>query len=336
MVTQSEILALNRTVEVPLLLGFLGADPKQIRQIGRKPDYRCPAFWRGGDNLNGLGVTFNGERGKWICTDFTGHSFSNIDLIDFSTKFVGKSFRETIDLMVFCSGKDNGYGQDIPSNFEPEPPLTEPKIMDLNILDTYNKGIHPYWQNKGFTPDTAMRFKLGWSNYGELKDRLTIPVFNEWGDLVAVQGRTMDDRIEPKYRFLQGTGESAKLTLYNYEDAVMSAKKRGWLGVVEGAKSVWRAHQYNYHNFVATLSTSVTERQIELMMKAQCNIVIMFDFDASETMSGQIATLKLANQLKDRGHKNIYICNIGFHAGPDDLSIDQFTMTLKNGRKFNV
>jgi len=333
MITQDEIKKLNQQVQIPLFLTFLGADPKAIRQLGRKPDYRCNAWYRGGDNESGFGVTYNYEMSKWYCTDFTGKTCSNIDLLDFGTKIMKMPFRKVLDLLIFTSGKDNGYegANTLPDlSKPPEPKLDRPRPIDPSIYQTFEKGLHPYWQNRGYTPDIAERFKLGWCTYGEMKDRLTIPITDEYGRLVSVQGRTLDDRIEPKYKFMEGTGESAKLTLYNFGRAYNSAQERGWLGVVEGANAVWRAHQYGFENFCGSLSTSVTERQIDLLMMANCNIVIMYDFDASETQAGQIAAISLGNKLLQRGHTGVYIANIGFNADPEDLTLDQWIMTLKN------
>src|SRR5699024_2013146 len=138
---------------------------------------------------------------------------------------------------------------------------------------TFEYGLHPYWHGRGYTPDVAVKFNIGWCNWVELKGRLTISIFDEKRNLVSVQGRATDERLEPKYLFMDGTVESAKLTLYNYQHARIRGMERGWIGVVEGATDVWRAHQYGYHNFLSTLSTSVTNRQLELLVRTELNVV---------------------------------------------------------------
>ncbi|ARW41730.1 MULTISPECIES: toprim domain-containing protein [Bacillus] len=331
MVTQDEIKKLNQQVQIPLLLTFLGGPvPKQL---GNRPDWRCHAWWRGGDNPHGVGITYNYEMSKYYVTDFTGKTCTNYDLLDFMTKILGLSFRDALDQLIFASGKDNGYEGDntIPDlSNPPQRKLERPEPIDVGVFETFEKGLHPYWRDRGYTPEIAERYKLGWCTYGEMKDRLTIPIVDERGYLVSIQGRTLNDRIEPKYKFLEGTGESAKLTLYNFIRAFNNAQERGWVGVTEGANAVWRADQYGYQNFVGTLSTSVTERQIDLLMYMKVNVVILYDFDASETMAGQVASISLANKLLLRGHRGVYIANIGFHADPEDLTLEQWTMTLKN------
>lgn len=334
LVTPEEIKSLNRQVQIPLLLSMLGADPKEIKPFKNHTQYRFPAFWRQGDNVNGAGAFFEHSEGKWRFTDFIQKSVLNLDLIDFIMKVSGKRFQEALDLVIFCSGKDNGYVDPVDEFGFNKPKITKPVPIDHNIFFTFEKGLHPFWANRGYTPDIAEKFFLGWSTYGEMKDRLTIPIVDEHNNLVSIQGRTMDDRIEPKYRFLDGTGESAKLTLYNYRGAAKSAIERNWIGVTESANSVWRAEQYGFSNFVSTLSTSVTDRQLSLLNVLQIPIVIFFDFDDTPTMTGQIAAVNLGNKLLQKGHQNVYMVNIGFHSAPADLTIEQFVMSLKNAIKY--
>lgn len=339
LITQGEIKALNAKVQVPLFLMFLGANIREIKPNRNHTEYRLPAYFRGGDNPAGLLVKYDFNDEKWRITDMTNRSIVNLDLIDFAIEVGGKGFRDAVDLMIQCSGKDNGYSNiktiDEINLSSPQPMKKRAESMDKGILDTFEYGLHPYWHGRGYTPDVAEKFKLGWCNWGELKGRLTIPIFDEKRNLVSVQGRATDERLEPKYLFMDGTGESAKLTLYNYQHARIRGMERGWIGVVEGATDVWRAHQYGYHNFLSTLSTSVTNRQLELLVRTELNVVIMFDFDDTPTMPGQIGAIKLAESLKERNHDGVYVCNIGFHAGPSDLNRDTFMMTLKNAVKYN-
>ena len=328
MVTQEEIRILNRDVDIPLLLSFLGASPENIKQMGRKADWRVNAWFRGGDNTHGVGVMFDYQKEKWFVTDFTGRTFSHLDLIDFMTKILKKSFFEAVDLLIFASGKENGHNASV--TLEKPRILTEPEPLDQSIMNTFESGLHPFWHARGYSPEIANFYKLGWCNIGEMADRLTIPIVDERNRLVAIQGRSTKENDVPKYKFLTGTGESAKLCLYEYKRAWNEAQQRGWVGIVESANAVWRAKQYGYNNFVATLSTSVTERQIKLLTHMNVNPVIFFDYDATETMSGQVAAIKLGNALLERINRPIYICNIGFHAGPADLTQEQFFMTMKN------
>lgn len=339
MITQDEIRELNKKVDIGALLTFLGAPVKNIIDLHRKGvDYRVNCWYRGGDNPNGLGITYNFDKGKWLVSDFTSRQFGNLDLIDFMTKILGISFRKSVDHLTFASGKENGFeSRSIEaSGVVPLQKLERPVPIDPNVMNIFEQGLHPYWKNRGYTPEIAKRFDLGFcaAQYGNLKHRLTIPIADEFNRLVAVQGRSTNDEEMPKYTYAEGTqGESAKLTLYNYTYARHYSKERGWAGVVEGAPNVWRAEQYGYKNFCGTMSTSVTDRQLEMLIALKTNIVIFFDYDDHTTMAGQIGAMKLAKRLFQRGVK-VWVVNIGFVADPADLTSQQFQMSLKNAFEY--
>lgn len=343
MITQDEIKELNKKVDIGLLLTMLGAPVKQITDLHRKGvDYRVNCWYRGGDNPNGLGITYNFSEEKWRVTDFTSRQFGNYDLLDFMTKILKIPFRKAIDEMTFASGKKNGFDERLSKGSIESRGVTEFKKLERPVpinpamMNTFEHGLHPFWAARGYTPDVAKHFELGFcpAQLGNLKHRLTIPVYDDLNYLVAVQGRSLSDEEEPKYTYMDGIqGESAKLTLYNHVPANYYAKDRGWIGVCESANSVWRAYQYGYKNFVGTLSTSVTDRQLELLVRAKKNIVIFFDFDSPHTMAGQIGAIKLAKRLWQRGVK-VWVCNIGFIADPADLTAQQFQMTLKNAFEY--
>lgn len=341
MYTKQEIERLNKMVDIGILFTFLGCPVKQLRPLNkqRRDDWRCPAWFRGGDNPNGIGVTYNYSRGKFQVTDFTRKTFSNLDLIDFMRGYCEnvKTFRQALDLMAFASGKglDDGVNPNIIEgvNYE-SPKLTEPVPIDFNVMNTFQYGLHPYWHERGYTPDIANHFGLGFCTYGFLNNRLTIPILDENKRLVAIQAKTPDKDLEPKYLFTNPTeGESAKLTLYNFWSAAQFAKQKGWIGLVESSSSVWRAHQFGMYNFVATLGTSVTDRQIYLLKMLGVEVVILFDFDNEESLAGQVAAVKVAERLKSE-YVHSWIGNFGFIAGFDDLNLMQAQMVLKNARKF--
>jgi DNA primase len=339
MLTQDEIKEINKSVDIGALLTFLGAPVKNIHDLNRRGvDFRVNAWYRGGDNPNGLGITYYFDKEKWFVTDFTHREFGNIDLLDFMTKILKIPFRKAIEHLTFASGKKNGFeGRSIKtSGVQPLHKLERPVPIDPSVMNLFEQGLHPYWHNRGFTPEIAKTFELGFcpAQIGNLKHRLTIPIYDDLNRLVAIQGRTLDDEETPKYTYLDGIqGESAKLTLYNFARGRHYAKQRGWAGIVEGCPAVWRAEQYEYKNFMGTMSTSVTDRQLEMMISLGVNIIIFFDFDDPTTMAGQIGAMKLAQRLLQRGVK-VWICNIGFVSDPADLTLQQFTMTLKNARQF--
>lgn len=328
--TSEEIKELNKKLNVPLFLVKLGADPNTIKKL-RGNDYRCPCWYRNGDNPHSLGITFHSERGKWQLTDFIHLTFRNADPIDFAKKVGGYTFQQALELLKECSGKeikssDNVYS----STYE-----YKKKVINKNVLELFDYGLHPYLKERGYTPQTIQHFGIGYSAIGELIDRIVIPIVNENGELVAIQGRSFVNE-EPRYLYLDGSGSQAKETLYNLFPAKKYIQEKGWVMVVEGATSVWRAHQYGLKNVVATLSTSVTDRQLQLLKSLDVKIVIAFDFD-EDTQAGQLATIKLAKRIKELNYqKGVYTLNIGslgLSGAIDDLTYSEAKQALKTIKK---
>lgn len=326
----ADVKEVNKKVDIPLLLTKLGADPRTIKKL-RGNDYRCPCWYRGGNNPHGLGITFHSEREKWLCSDFTHKEFGNLDLIDFMKHYFNHTFKTALELMEQCSGKElNSSNNVYSSTYE-----YQLKTINKNVLELFDFGLHPYLKERGYTPQVIQHFGIGYSAIGELIDRIVIPIVNEDGELVAIQGRSFVNE-EPRYLYLDGSGSQAKETLYNLFPAKKYIQEKGWVMVVEGATSVWRAYQYGLKNVVATLSTSVTDRQLQLLKSLNVKIVIAFDFD-NDTQAGQLATIKLAKKLKELNYqKGVYTLNIGslgLSGAIDDLTYSEAKQALKTIKK---
>jgi DNA primase catalytic core, N-terminal domain/Toprim domain len=339
MITSTEMKELNRGLDIGALMTFIGAPIENLRphkktNKGIVIDWRINAFFRGGDNPSALGITFYPNESKWRWSDFTHRTFGNIDTVDFLTGHMGYSFRKAIDVMVFASGNENGV--QAAEKIELEPQTVVPTYFDKTTLEAFNSGkLHPYWAGRGYTPEIAKMFQLGYCNLNNLlKDRLTIPILDENMKIIAFQGRAANDETFPKYCFgSTEQGYLAKRTLYNYRVAKVHAMSRGWVGVVEGAPSVWRAVQYDYGNFVATLSNTTTPEQVKLLCDMGVdNIVIFADNDA--TQASQASAVKLAAELKQRG-KNVWLTmppTLG--DDPADTLKDTFMLSLKMAAEF--
>lgn len=333
MVTQDEIITLNKKLNVKKFLESLGA--YNVFQLRNKHEYRCPCWFRNGDNPSGLGISFNADKGKWICTDFTHRTFSCIDLITLATKHCNMTFLETIKIMHSCVLTNGGINsQEVNKSFSTLK-CERMSVLPESLLFGFSNYLHPYLKERGFLPKTAKRFELGFSCFQDyLQDRITIPIRDENGQLVSIQGRTtIDDKL--RYMFFDGYGDQAKRVLYNLDKAKEAIQEKGYVILVEGATSVWRLWQYGIDNVVATLSTSVTEEQINLLINLNVKIICFFDFDKNN--AGQIATVKLGGNLRKKGFdKGFYYTNIGnqgLFGSPDDLTFEQVKEALLTFKK---
>lgn len=133
--------------------------------------------------------------------------------------------------------------------------------------------------------------------FDKFRGRLIFPIRNERGDLVAFGGRLITDG-QPKYinsgdtplysksRVLYGLFQS-KPALTNEAPAVLC----------EGYLDVIACHQAGVKTAVASLGTSLTEMQAQLLRRWTSKVVILYDGDAA----GRKAALRALEVLKTEG-----------------------------------
>jgi len=110
--------------------------------------------------------------------------------------------------------------------------------------------------------------------------RLSIPIRDNMGNVVAFSGRALDDNINPKYINSPTTDifEKRKL-LYNMYQAKGSMKKEGTALVVEGYFDVMRCSESGIKNAVSPMGTSFTKDQASLLKRYCDDVLLIFDGD---------------------------------------------------------
>lgn len=156
------------------------------------------------------------------------------------------------------------------------------KRNDDLYVKTYSESILKDYQivcNKKFLLDNISaesqnKFEIG---YDVVSQRITIPIRNEYGDLIGVKGRAnwdiKDD--EPKYLYLVPCAMSSTLYGYcqNYKHLVGND-----IYIYEAEKSVMQCDSYGIHNCVSLGSNSISPKQCKLLMELNPKrIVFMLD-----------------------------------------------------------
>jgi DNA primase len=112
-----------------------------------------------------------------------------------------------------------------------------------------------------------------------LRNRLTIPIHDARGRLVAFGGRIMGEG-QPKYLNTRDTPLFHKgETLFGFHRA-KGAMKDGAL-VVEGYFDVLQLHQHGLHQAVAPLGTALTEEHLKQLGRFTRRVILCFDGDAA-------------------------------------------------------
>jgi DNA primase len=112
-----------------------------------------------------------------------------------------------------------------------------------------------------------------------LRNRLTIPIHDARGRIVAFGGRIMGEG-QPKYLNTRDTPLFHKGgTLFGFHRA-KGAMKDGAL-VVEGYFDVLQLHQHGIHQAVAPLGTALTEEHLKALGRFTRRVILCFDGDSA-------------------------------------------------------
>lgn len=166
------------------------------------------------------------------------------------------------------------------------------------------------------------------------RGRITIPITDFKGDVVAFGGRSMkkDDKI--KYINSPSSNQYVKGdNLFGFSYAEKYIRKSGFVILVEGYFDFLQVYQAGFKNVVAVLGVALTPNQALLLKDVTSNAVIVFDGDEA----GKKASFKIAKMLKTVG-VNVTIASTKNGDDPDDYirqkGVDAFVRLLKESKPF--
>ncbi len=112
-----------------------------------------------------------------------------------------------------------------------------------------------------------------------LRDRLTLPIHDARGRIVAFAGRAWGD-AKPKYMNTRETALFKKgETLFGFHRA--KGQMRDGALIVEGYFDVLQLHQQGIHAAVAPMGTSLTEEHLKQIGRFSRRLILCFDGDAA-------------------------------------------------------
>ena len=179
----------------------------------------------------------------------------------------------------------------------------------------------------GFSRDECADAGLGTRNEtGEVRDifrgRLMFPIRDPRGRVIGFGGRAMTDS-GPKYINSPQTPIFDKSgTLYGADRAREAARQLKRAVVVEGYMDVITAHQFGFENVVASMGTSLTEKQVEVLKRLCSRISLALDADTA----GQEATLRSLKSSWQSFYRSVHPLQGSkrqrFLEGPPDQTVD--------------
>ena len=224
-----------------------------------------------------------------------------------------------------------------------------------NLSGTGGAGARAYLATRGFSAATVREFGFGYAPaerqalkralgqfpeellveagmriavegkepYDRFRDRLTLPIHDARGRVIAFGGRILSqDTDAPKYLNSPDTPLFDKgRTLYNLHRAGPASRKSGRLIVVEGYMDVIALADAGIADAVAPLGTALTEQQIELLWRLVDVPVLCFDGDAAGQRAAMRAITRALPLL--RPAHSLAIVRLPTGLDPDDLVREQ-------------
>ncbi|MBU1656933.1 MAG: toprim domain-containing protein, partial [Candidatus Omnitrophica bacterium] len=160
----------------------------------------------------------------------------------------------------------------------------------------------------------SVKSDKGRNDYDRFRNRITFPIFNERGNIVAFGARIMTDS-QPKYlNSPETTVYSKSGILYGLNFSKTAIREEGRVLIVEGYMDVIIPYQNDIRNVVATSGTALTARQVALLKKYTDTAVVVFDADqAGEAASLRGLDILIANGL------TVYIAALPEGEDPDSF-----------------
>ncbi len=144
-------------------------------------------------------------------------------------------------------------------------------------LTLANKGLHagPF-----LSAGLLKERENGQGTYDALRNRLTFPIHDSLGRVIAFGGRRVNDADEPKYLNSPETLLFSKsATLYALHHAGQAIRADKTVIVCEGYMDAIACHQAGVKNVVATLGTALNASGARVLRRLAETIVLLFDGD---------------------------------------------------------
>jgi DNA primase len=135
--------------------------------------------------------------------------------------------------------------------------------------------------------------------YSKFRNRVTFPICNESGRVIAFTGRTLatDEKSGPKYLNSPETAIYSKgHVLFNLDKAKEPMRKLDYVILVEGQMDCVSVYAAGLHNVIATSGTAFTEPQARLLARFTKNIVVNFDPDTAGANAAEKSLTMLVEQ----------------------------------------
>ncbi len=153
------------------------------------------------------------------------------------------------------------------------------RAFRLGYAPTTGKFLVDAAQKKGTKPELLGKAGLIKDDHDKFNKRIMFPVFNTSGRVIGFGSRVIDDGV-PKYMNSPDTEVYKKSnSLYGLYQAKGDIRKEGTAILVEGNLDLLTVWQSGVKNVAASLGTSLTEGQANLLTRYTKKVILFYDSD---------------------------------------------------------
>ena len=207
--------------------------------------------------------------------------------------------------------------------------LEDMKKFKIGFASNVRDGLFQYLIEENFPEEKIIKLGLAKRNengeiYDSFRNRIIFPIYNIEGKIVAFGGRIIEKNTNlPKYLNSPDSPIFKKGNeLFGIKYQGENVRKKGFAMLMEGYLDVLTAQKNGFENAVASLGTSFTEEQAQLLKKYTDKILISYDNDEA----GKNAVIKASYILKKYDFDVKCLVMDGAEKDPDEF-------LRKNGKK---
>ena len=185
----------------------------------------------------------------------------------------------------------------------------ESRGLEKEVIEYFNIGLNPegnliykYLKDHQFNEQDMLDAGVcRYINNGYADifyNRVIFPIHDYEGNPIAFSARDYIGNSEAKYinsneNIIYSKGDN----LYNYHRAKDAIRKSSYVLLCEGVMDVIAYYRIGKENVLATLGTACTKKQLELLKRLNCKVVLSYDGDNA----GKAANIKIGEQLLTLG-----------------------------------
>lgn len=252
-----------------------------------------------------------------------------------------KKYYDLLDLAnkYFINNLNSNLGKEAREYLINKRKLSDSIIDEFKIgLSITDNSLSKLLINKGYSPKEIVSVSLASDSekglYDLFRGRITFPICDDKGNIVAFSARIYNEVSENKYinskeSFIFKKGN----ILFNYDKCKTEVSKSRSVIICEGQMDAIRIYSSGIKNVCATMGTALTKEHISLLKKLNSKVILAMDNDDA----GEKATLANGEELIKNNIETLVV-RLSGEKDPDSYilkyGVDSFKDAIKSAITF--